>query len=82
MFLPITSVRGVFGVTVFGALFGAYILATAVLSPTPPLVAEAFGAFLVVSGDYLSVCGTSVSNKCLYKDQRELSIIMAEIHSL
>lgn len=57
IFLPVTSVVSVVSFTVFGAAWGAYILAMALLSPSPPFVGTAIGSFLVVFA-WVLVSGT------------------------
>lgn len=49
VFLPHTSIRHIVMLSALMALLTAYALATAVLSPEPPLMGTAIGEFLVVS---------------------------------
>lgn len=50
VFYPVKSVRGITIWFALGALIGVYGLATAVMSPSPPLVDSTWGEVLVVSG--------------------------------
>ncbi|GFR06361.1 solute carrier family 52, riboflavin transporter, member 3-A, partial [Trichonephila clavata] len=47
IFLPLSNVYAVAGLAVYIAVWAGYILATALLSPTPPFIGLAFGAALV-----------------------------------
>lgn len=48
MFLPLTKVWPVTGIAVYATCWAGYILATALMSPAPPFVDIALGAYLVV----------------------------------
>ncbi|XP_035218805.1 solute carrier family 52, riboflavin transporter, member 3-A-like isoform X2 [Stegodyphus dumicola] len=68
MFLPISSVAAISGLTVYVFIWGAYIMTIALLSPTPPFVDSALGgslvvlAWVMVSGivAYIKTCIASV----------------------
>jgi hypothetical protein len=47
--IPGRSLVGLCGLSLLGILFGAYLMALAVLSPCPPLVGTSAGVVLVVS---------------------------------
>ncbi|XP_047118599.1 solute carrier family 52, riboflavin transporter, member 3-B-like [Schistocerca piceifrons] len=47
-FLPRSSVRAISGIAAVSAVFAAYVVVTALMSPAPPLVGYTIGEFLVV----------------------------------